>query len=156
MSPYLLSRPYIFNLRHCLSLWPRIYYPDVPEMCQGLLDVRRDKISDEIIVRLAEPDDQQPGSRLSDGSAFLRLADQRYIKSGFFCRLQQRDHNRLLPPRAVLSYDVSNKLPCCVEFVMEQLGAPVRWMASQMTRRWNRLQELRPHTQTDATATQSS
>lgn len=40
-------------------------------------------------VRLAEPNDQQPGCRLSDGFGFPWSTDQLYIKSGLFCRLQR-------------------------------------------------------------------
>lgn len=150
-----------------------IYYSDVPEICQGLLEVRRGKMQGASGWQSPTINSQVPGWAMASGSYGRQIS---YTSNHAYSAVYSKwDHNRLLPVCAVLSDYVSNKLSGCFQFLMEPLsnntmhvcrrslrlppppqGVPVRSMALEMTHWWNLLQKLRPHTQTDATATQSS
>lgn len=76
--------------------------------------------TDAASVGLAEPEDQQPGSGLSDGCGVLWSAHRLYINSRLCCHLQQVGSQWPLPVRAPLSVYVSHKPSGCFQFWMEQ------------------------------------
>lgn len=152
-----------------------IYYSDVPEMCQGLLDARRDKMQGASGWQSPTINSQVPGWAMASGSRGWQIS---YTSNHAYSAVYSKwDHNRPLPVHAVLSDYVSNKLSGCFQFVIEQLSnttmhvcrgslrlpptpagcsSEVDGLRNGHRHWWNLLQKLRPHTQTDATATQSS
>lgn len=139
---------------------PLIYYSDVPEMCQGLLDVRRDRMQGASGWQSPTINSQVPGWAMASGSCGRQIG----YTSNHACSAvySKSDHKRLLPVHAVLSDDVSNKLSGCFQFFNGRLsnnsmhvcrrslrlpsppppptpththpqGAPGRSMASEMT-----------------------